>query len=170
MSVSTESLLYSRQFVASTSPADLEACLQLLHLLFTSTTRPSVAARTQIAQAAISAVLSAFISANIPADLPTRISQMLVDGLLSEYRDPRSRWSDRVLRLNTCAHRHYRKPTMLDVRHVDASAASRYFDGAFRSAAEFTAVMVGAIDLDSALPLIERCAQIRRRMQSAQRC
>ena len=93
--------LYDRSFSASCSPSDLEACLQLLHLLFTTTTAPTLAVRQQL-------------------------TQQLVDGVLAQRRDPRARWAEHVLRLNTCDAFHFRKQRMADVRAVDSAAASAY--------------------------------------------
>ena len=130
VTVSTEHSMYQRRFWAECSPHDLEECVQLLHLLFTTPRRPTRPALQQI-------------------------RQLLMEGVINQQRDPFAQWSERVTAVNTRGHPRFRKPTIWDVRAVDPAAACTHFDASFAAPGEFTLVMVGSVDLARALPLLE---------------
>ena len=131
VSLSTDRSLYAHRFGAECSPHDLESCLQLVHLLFTTRRRPTRHALQQI-------------------------RQLLLEGIVHEQRDPYARWSDAVSRANTCGHRFFRRPTLWDVRRVDPLAALAHYDASYARPGEFTLVIVGAVDVDASLPLFEK--------------
>lgn len=122
VSVSTDHSMYQRRFWAECSPHDLESCLQLLHLLFTTRRHPTRPALRQI-------------------------KQLLMEGVINQQRDPHAQWGERVAAVNTCGHACFRKPTLWDVRSVDPLKACALFDASFASPGQFTVVMVGSVDM-----------------------
>ena len=132
VAVSTEHSMYQHRFWAECSPRDLESCLQLLHLLFTTRRHPTRPALKQI-------------------------KQLLMEGVINQQRDPHVQWRERVTAVNTCGHPCFRKPTLWDVRAVDPLKACALFDASFASPGQFTLVMVGSVDMRGRMQTCPEC-------------
>ena len=132
VAVSTEHSMYQCRFWAECSPHDLESCLQLIHLLFTTRRHPTRPALKQI-------------------------KQLLMEGVINQQRDPHAQWGQRVTAVNTCGHPCFRKPTLWDVRAVDPLKACALFDASFVSPGQFTLVMVGNVDMRGRMQTCPEC-------------
>ena len=132
VAVSTEHSMYQRRFWAECSPHDLDSCLKLLHLLFTTRRHPTRPALRQI-------------------------KQLLMENVINQQRDPHEQWGERVTAVNMCGHACFRKPTLWDVRSVDPLKACSLFDASFASPGQFTLVMVGSVDMPGRIQTWPEC-------------
>ena len=112
----------------SSTPANLETALQLLHLEVTA-----------------------------PGDDPDAfalIKKQLEAAYLNRERNPNLLFSEKLAQVNTSGH-YTSMPLTLDrIATLDRAAMMRFYRERFASAADFTFFMVGAFKVDEAVPLV----------------
>jgi len=114
---------YSTALDASASPADLEALLTLLHLLFLSPVEPGEKSRGRL-----SLVKFSFLAWR-----------------LGENRDPQALFRNRVQRCITQDHPYSRLPSLWNILRLDFKKASAIFNERVSSPSEWTFVLVGRL-------------------------
>jgi len=120
---------YTHGVSASTTPRDLEAALQLVHLYFTAPNKT-------------------------PASfdlLKRRLHAMLAN----QAQSPGAVFGERVRQINTMDHYTARALKPGDVERLDMAAMQAFYDARFRNAADFTFFLVGAFDIEAVTPLLE---------------
>ena len=114
----------------SSTPANLETALQLLHLEFTA-----------------------------PGDDPEAfalIVKQLEAAFLNRDRNPNMLFREKVAEVNTSGH-YTSKPITLDrIAKLDRSGMLRFYRERFSDAADFSFFLVGAFDVDKTLPLVTK--------------
>jgi zinc protease len=120
--------LSSHGISGSSTPANLETALQLLHLEFTA-----------------------------PGDDPEAfalIKKQLEAAYLNRDRNPNLLFGEKLAEVNTSGH-YTASPLTLDrIAALDRAAMMRFYRERFANAADFTFFMVGAFKVEAALPLI----------------
>ena len=114
----------------SSTPANLETALQLLHLEFTA-----------------------------PGDDPEAfalIKKQLEAAYLNRDRNPGLLFSEKLSQVNTGGHYTSRPLTLDRIAKLDRAAMVRFYKERFSNAADFTFVMVGAFKVDEAVPLVAK--------------
>jgi len=122
--------LSSHSISGSSSPADLEIALQILNLRFTA-----------------------------PGDDPEAfalLKRQLEAALINRERNPANLFSDRIAEVNTMNHYTSRPLTAGRIESLDRPAMVSIYRERFANAADFTFFMVGAFELDRAVPLVAR--------------
>jgi zinc protease len=124
------SSLSSQAIQGSSTPADFETALQLLHIRFTT-----------------------------PGDDPQAFA-LLKKQLESIYanrdRNPSLLWGEKAAQINTSNHYTSEPLTMDRIAKLDRGAMVSYYRERFANAADFTFFMVGTFKLDDAIPLVGR--------------
>lgn len=114
----------------SSSPAELEAAMQLIYLYFTQPSKDTVAWASTLSQQQASTVNR--------AENPTQVFQDSVIAVLNSY-------NPRKIRSN-----------ISDLSGASMAKAYQFYKERFADAADFTFILVGAIDSTSTIPLIEK--------------
>eukprot|EP00850_Spirogloea_muscicola_P005254 SM000023S07710 [mRNA] locus=s23:983129:990756:- [translate_table: standard] len=122
---------YMRTFSGDCSPADLETGLQLMYQLFVTTVEP-VEEELQV------------------------VMQMTEEAIKAQERDPYTAYSNRVRELNYGNSYYFKPITAAQLRRVDPRKACSYFDSCFKDPSVFTVAIVGNINPEAALPLIQQ--------------
>jgi zinc protease len=114
----------------SAAPSDLETALQLLYQSFTA-----------------------------PGDDPEAFAlmkQQIETAVANRGRSPNQAFSEKVTQVTTSNHYTSRPLTAADVASLDRGRMLEAYRSWFRNAADFTVFMVGAFQVDSAVPLLAR--------------
>jgi zinc protease len=130
LSVSASLGLSSQAISGSSTPANLETALQLLHLYFTEPGDDQQA-----------------------FDL---IKRQLVASYENRERSPNVVFSERVAQVNTMNHYTARPLTVERIQALDRQAMVSFYADRFANAADFTFFLVGAFTMDEAVPLLAR--------------
>jgi zinc protease len=112
------------------TPAHLEAALELLHIQFTAPGNDANA--------------FALLQKNLEAAYQNR------------ERNPDALFSEKVAEVNTGGHYSAKPPTLERLAKLDREAMVRFYASRFANAADFTFFMVGAFKLDEVLPLVAK--------------
>jgi zinc protease len=122
--------LSSHGIQGSSTPANIETALQLLHIKFTA-----------------------------PGDDPEAfalIQRQLQATVVNRLSSPNAVFGDKVGAVNTMEHYTSRPLTVERIAALDRSAMVSFYRERFSNAADFTFFMVGAFKIDEALPLLTR--------------
>ena len=114
----------------SSSPADIETALQILHLRFTAP--------------------------GDDAEAFALLKRQLEAALVNRERSPANLFSDKIAEVNTMNHYTSRPLTAERVATLDRQAMGSIYEERFSNAADFTFFMVGAFKVDQAIPLVAR--------------
>ena len=112
----------------SAPPAQLEIGLQLLHHAFTAPGNDT--------------------------DAFDLLKRGLHAAVINRMQNPSAVFGQRVREVNTSGHYSSRPLTAEGVEQLDRGAMAAFYDEAFANASRFTFFMVGAFDVDGALPLV----------------
>mmetsp|Transcript_48705 Transcript_48705/g.115766 ORF Transcript_48705/g.115766 Transcript_48705/m.115766 type:complete len:1036 (+) Transcript_48705:39-3146(+) len=142
VSLNTEVSTYSRAVAGECSPSDLEAALQMVHLLFTCQLRPD-------------------------RDSLAVLLRMLREQVENQWRDPHARFANKISELNSGGSSFFKPLTASDIDAIDTHLACAFFRRCFRDPSDFTLVLSGNLDESALLPLLEQyVASIPRPMPS----
>lgn len=122
--------LYTHGLTGTSTPADLETALQVVHL--------------ELAR---------------PDDRPEAfevLRRRLAAAVANRASDPNAAFADAVRELNTGGHPLYRPLRPGDVEALDREVAMAAYRARFANAADLTFFFVGAFDVEAVLPLLER--------------
>jgi zinc protease len=122
--------LSSHGISGSSTPANLETALQLLHLEFTA-----------------------------PGDDPEAmaiIKKQLEAAYLNRDRSPGMAFSEKLAQVNTSGHYTAAPLTLERIAKLDRAAMVKFYRERFANAADFSFVMVGAFKVEDALPLLAK--------------
>ncbi|CAM9691194.1 unnamed protein product [Scytosiphon promiscuus] len=122
---------YDREASGSCAAADLEAALQLLHLLFVAELRWD--------EGRLETVLS-----------------YVEEHVRNQNKDPQERLMGLINQVNTQGHPFYASPSLALLAKVDPRWAATYFKSQFRNPAAFRFVFVGTLDPSEAVPLLHK--------------
>lgn len=122
---------YTRALAAECSPTDLEAALQMLHLLFVSDIHPE------------------------PGKV-AMLMAMMRDQVRNQHRSPEALFAQRVQAINTGGAEFFSPITEQDIDSIDTHLACAYFRSAFSNPAAFTLVLSGNLDDKVLLPALEK--------------
>ena len=125
--------MYYRSIRGEASPVDIEVALQCIHLLFAHDVG----------------------RANDPELLET-LMQMQEEKIRNQSRDPDSNYSEVVRSLVYGRSYHGQRVTVQSLRKMNREKACAFFNACFLDPSEFTMIMVGAIDIESLIPLLEK--------------
>lgn len=126
---------YTTSLDSSTSPADLETLLTLLHLLFMCPVEPGAKSRGRL----------------------SLVKLGLLAWRLSEDRDPQTQFQKRVQRCITCNHPYTRSATLWSILRLNFDRASAVFNERASMPCEWTFVLVGRLPPRGLLmPLLEK--------------
>jgi zinc protease len=122
--------LSSHGIQGSSTPANIETALQLLHIKFTA-----------------------------PGDDPEAfalIQRQLQAAVVNRLSSPMAVFGDKLSEVNTMKHYTSRPLTVERIASLDRAAMVSFYKERFSNAADFTFFMVGAFKIDEALPLLTR--------------
>ncbi|CAM9334409.1 unnamed protein product [Ectocarpus fasciculatus] len=122
---------YDREASGSCAAADLEAALQLLHLLFVAELRWD--------EGRLETVLS-----------------YVEEHVRNQDKDPQERLMGLINQVNTQGHPFYAPPSLALLSKVDPRWAAAYFKSQFRHPEAFRFVFVGTLDPAEAVPLLHK--------------
>ena len=122
--------LSSHGISGSSTPANLETALQLLHLQFTA-------------------------PGNDPEALAL-ITKQLEAAYLNRERNPGLLFGEKLSQVNTSGHYTATPLTLERISKLDRDTMLRFYRERFANAADFTFFMVGAFKMDEALPLVAK--------------
>ena len=125
--------MYRRNIEGETSPVDIDTALQCIHLLFTHDVSTT----------------------NDPEILET-LMQMQEQKIRNQSRDPESKYSEVVRSLVYGKSYHSQRITVKSLHQMNSEQACRFFDACFVDPSEFTLVFIGAIDVNTFLPLVQK--------------
>jgi zinc protease len=114
----------------SSTPANLETALQLLNLSFTAPGND--------------------------AEAFALIKKQLEAMYLNRDSNPNLLFGEKVAEINTSGHYTAAPMTLDRIRTLDRDAMMRFYTERFANAADFTFFMVGAFDIDTAVPLVAK--------------
>lgn len=122
--------LHSQGSSGQASPRDLETALQLNYLAFTE-----------------------------PNHTPEAFALMkrrLTGVVENQAQNPRAVFGERVELVNTSNHFSARNLTVADLQALELDALRNFYTARFQNAADFTFFLVGAFDINTATPLVEK--------------
>ncbi|GLT79043.1 hypothetical protein SLA2020_505530 [Shorea laevis] len=128
VTVTTDVGAYMRTFYGDCSPSDLETALQLVYQLFMQNVTPGE-----------------------EVDL---VLQKTEEDIRAQERDPYTALRNRLTELLYGNSYHFRPLKISDLSNVNPLKACEYFNSCFKDPSTFTVVIVGNIDLPTAIPLI----------------
>ncbi|EKX39800.1 hypothetical protein GUITHDRAFT_143191 [Guillardia theta CCMP2712] len=130
VTVNTEISTYSRAFGGECSPTNLEAALQMIHLLFTSQLQPS---QDQVAV----------------------LLRMTREQIENQGRSPQALFSQKVMSLNTSHNDFFVPLKPSDVDEIDVFLSSSFFRRCFSDPSNFVFALSGNIEEEKLLALVE---------------